>query len=756
MKYFVLLIVMMTHLQTGWAQNAWYHILSSNSRQMLIDIDLPEATQNTVETPLGKSITLTMPGATPLLFAGCPDLPKFSLPILIPNQSQSLLTVESATYTDQHVMQVAPSKGQISRAQSPSSIAYTYGPAYTENQFFPSQVAALNTPYVLRDFRGQTLRIQPLQYNPITKLLRQYTHLRIRIDFTGTDSINVLSSTQYPDHVVEEFDGIYANHFINYKTLNTRYSPKAEVGSMLIVSPAKYLNEITPFRDWKEQKGIPTFLVNLDTLSGGVTENTISNLAAWYYQNKEIAYMVFVGDAKDIPAKMSGVAGPSDIGYAYVTGNDHYPEFIVGRFSGDTMLDIRTQVLRSLNYEKTPNTSSAWMRTQIGIGSEEGTGDDNQYDWEHIHDIVDSNKNQYKYLTNVELYDGINPQAGTDQAGNPNITSLIDGINNGASLINYCGHGSPMGLVTTGFESSHVPYLSNVNKLPFLLTVGCRPGSFHSGTCFAETMQRAGSTAAPFGSIACFMSTIDQWWDEPMQAQDEFNAILRGARPSNLKSRLGAMCVDACMSMADQYDVASNPNGPLGGSDMTDTWVFFGDPSLPIYTSNEGALSLSYDVHIQQNRTSYEVHCPVDGATIGLYYQGKYLAASTAWGGTAYFTFPALTVLDTVYITATKQNYTPAFGKATVVNWPTGLQEPTSSVTAQVYPNPVTDWIQVRVNGTNQLLHYKISDLSGQVLAEKNVNSKETSIDMRAYAAGLYTLSLSTSQGILTRHIRKD
>jgi hypothetical protein len=252
------------------------------------------------------------------------------------------------------------------------------------------------------------------------------------------------------------------------------------------------------------------------------------------------------------------------------------------------------------------------------------------------------------------------------------------------------------------------------------------------------------------------MSTIDQWWDEPMQAQDEFNAILRGARPSNLKSRLGAMCVDACMSMADQYDVASNPNGPLGGSDMTDTWVFFGDPSLPIYTSNEGVLSLSYDVHIQQNRTSYEVHCPVDGATIGLYYQGKYLAASTAWGGTAYFTFPALTVLDTVYITATKQNYTPAFGKATVVNWPTGLQEPTSSVTAQVYPNPVTDWIQVRVNGTNQLLHYKISDLSGQVLAEKNVDSKETSIDMRAYAAGLYTLSLSTSQGILTRHIRKD
>lgn len=756
MKYTVLFMALMAQLQTGWAQNSLYHIVSSNSRQMLIDIDVPEATENQVQTPHGQAITLSLPGATPLLFEGYPDLPKFSLPILIPNQTQSVLTIESSNYTEQVSMEVAPSKGHISRAQSPANIAYTYRQAYNENRFFPSQIAELNTPYVLRDFRGQTLRIQPLQYNPITHVLRKYTHMRIRIDFSGKDSTNILASSQYPDKVVEEFDGIYSNHFINFKTLNTRYAPIPEVGSMLIVSPAKYLNEIIPFRDWKEQKGIPTFLVNLDTLSGGVSENTISNLASWYYQNKEIAYMVLVGDATDIPAKTSGVAGPSDIGYAYVTGNDHYPEFIVGRFSGDTSLDIRTQVERSLNYEKTPNSSSAWMRSQIGIGSEEGTGDDNQYDWEHIHDIVDSNKNQYHYLTNIELYDGINPQAGSDQAGNPNITSVIDAINNGVSLINYCGHGSPIGLVTTGFESSHVPYLTNVNKLPFMLTVGCRPGSFHSGTCFAETLQRAGFTAAPFGTIACFMSTIDQWWDEPMQAQDEFNAILRGARPSNLKSRLGAMCLDACMSMADQYDVASNPNGPLGGSDMTDTWVFFGDPSIPIYTKNEGALSLAYDVHIQQNRTSYEVHCPVDGATVGLYYQGKYLAASTAWGGMAYFNFPALTVLDTVYITATKQNYTPAFGKATVVNWPTEIQESASNFPILVYPNPVTDWLTLRLSDANQLLHYQITDLSGKVLIEKNINGIESLIDIHVLASGLYTLQVSTTKGIFTRNIRKD
>jgi hypothetical protein len=87
--------------------------------------------------------------------------------------------------------------------------------------------------------------------------------------------------------------------------------------------------------------------------------------------------------------------------------------------------------------------------------------------------------------------------------------------------------------------------LTNISKPPFFFTVGCQPGNFTSATCFSEAIQRAPNG----GTIACFMSSIDQYWFEPMQAQDEFNAILRGARPSNLKQRLGPMCMDACMSM---------------------------------------------------------------------------------------------------------------------------------------------------------------------------------------------------------------
>jgi gingipain R len=58
-----------------------------------------------------------------------------------------------------------------------------------------------------------------------------------------------------------------------------------------------------------------------------------------------------------------------------------------------------------------------------------------------------------------------------------------------------------------------------------------------------------------------------------MQAQDEFNSIISSNSTTQVYAA-GAITASSCMSMNDAYGGA--------GDDMTDTWIFFGDPSLQL------------------------------------------------------------------------------------------------------------------------------------------------------------------------------
>lgn len=720
-------------------------LISNSSDETIVDISIGGIQQNIVSTTKGDVVQIGLDQGTQLLQKDAPDLPKLSYSLIIPNQKNSTIQILESDYTDYSNILVAPSKGRFSRDIDPSSIPYVFGSQYMKNEFFPSEIASLNEPYILRDFRGQSIHVNPVQYNPVTKVMRVFNHLKLKVSYEGISNINTINSQKLPTQIVHEFDGMYANNFLNYKT--TSYTPVLQEGSILILCPAIYLNEIQPFVKWKEMKGFKTYLVNTDTLSGGITENNLNSFVSNFYQSNAIAYLIIVGDNTDLPPRnenytIASLAGPSDIAYAYQSGNDHYPEFVVGRFSGETVAEIHTQIQRTLDYEKTPNNTGNWMTTQIGIASSQGTGDDNQYDYEHIHDIVDSNKNQYNYLTNVELYDGTNPNGGTDIAGNPTTAMHLNAVNDGASLVNYAGHGGVDGVVTTNFSITEVPNLTNEYKLPFYFVVGCSPGRFENTTCFAEAMQRT-ETNSPTGTIASFMSCINQYWDEPMEAQDEFNAILRGARPANIKNRLGAMCENACCQMNDKYNTASDPTG---GSDMTDTWIYFGDPTLELKTKNEGSLTATHPTVLGRNSTFFYVTCPVEDALVGFYYKGEYLASGRVLNGVAnIWWITPLADLDTLFITVSKQNYAPYSGYAMVVDFPLSVNE--SNMNAfEIYPNPTQDFLHINSKTNEFISSYKVTSITGATLLQSENNSSKLIINTKSLSKGVYNIEL-TIQG---------
>jgi len=743
-----LLVILLTcGLLSRAQQSTRFQVLADQPTFTLVDVNPAQPNFQKVQTPQGEQVVVRIDQGSALMEKGAPDLPQLSFSLLIPNRKQATVSLVEGDYIDYPNVFVAPGKGKIYRNQVPSQIPFTYGASYQEDTFFPAATAVLNTPYVLRDFRGQTVQVRPVQYNPVTKVLRVYHHLRLRIDYSGESFTNVLPEGSRPQTVTDVFHDVYANHFLNYKTAGTRYTPLTQTGTMLVLCPANYLDEIAPYVKWKRMKGIPTILVNTDTMTGGVSESTVRNLVSYYYTTRQIAYLVIVGDHQHIPTRNADqlqypqLLGPSDNGYAYQTGSDHYPEFIVGRFSGETKAHIVTQVKRSIAYEKTPNTSTNWVQKQIGIASDQGPGDDWEMDWEHIRDIMDSNKNHYNYVYNYELYDG--SQGGNDAAGAPTSVELINAINAGAGLLNYCGHGGDNSCTTTGFSSSDVPNLTNADgKWPAMYVTACLNGNFALGTCIAEELLRAtDGNGNPTGAAATLMSTILQSWDPPMEGQDEINAILRGARPGNKKTTFGAMAMNGCMSVNDKYNTA---NDTLGGSEITDTWTVFGDPSLELRTKHEGSLTCTHTAEMGRNSTWYIVNCPVEGATVGLYYQGEYLASSTVSGGVATFTFPAVSNLDTVFITATKQNYVPYLGYARVIDFPVGVSTVNAAEGLLCYPNPATHQLTLHTARHERIVSVRINNLQGQTMLSLEPNIESATIVLDGLCTGMYFAEVTT------------
>ena len=62
-----------------------------------------------------------------------------------------------------------------------------------ENNFYPGELAELSSPFILRDVRGQSVIIYPVQYNPVTKILRIYNKINIEVKSTGISNNNSLS-----------------------------------------------------------------------------------------------------------------------------------------------------------------------------------------------------------------------------------------------------------------------------------------------------------------------------------------------------------------------------------------------------------------------------------------------------------------------------------------------------------------------------------------------------------------------------------
>ncbi len=622
-------------------------LVSSDQLQSRVHFTLDGFNLHEVMTPNGTAYTIDIKKGSPIEVAGAPDLPKLTASLVIPDNAEMEIVVISSSYKDFPGMNIAPSKGVLTRDIDPATVPYRYGTEYSSDAFYPGAITGLRDPYILRDLRGQTLIVYPFQYNPVTKVLRVYNDLTVEVRKASDNGVNPMVRGTKDIRVNKEFTAIYSRHFLNYNPMT--YIPLDDYGNILVISYGTFMTAMQPYVNWKRSIGFPTKMVSIDSV--GNTSAQIKQYVTDYYNANGLTFVLLVGDNAQVKTYQgSGVGGPSDNYYGYIVGNDHYADVFIGRFSAETVDQVNTQVQRTLDYEQNPQfRTDDWLTSVIGIGSDQGPGDDGEYDYQHIRN-QQTQLLAYTYTWNPELFDG--SQGGNDLPGNPGPSHVTTAVNDGASLILYCGHGSMTSWGTTGFSNTNVNALTNQGKLPFIWSVACVNGQFMNGTCFAEAWLRATKNGEPTGAIAFFGSTINQSWNSPMAGEDEMTDILAESYPDNIKRTFAGISLNGCMEMIDEYGT--------DGANMADTWTVFGDPSIMVRTKNPDTLIVSHASSMLIGDTSLLVICNENGSRATLSLHDTILATGLVDNDTVLLTFPALlNPDDTIHLTVSNYNAIP-------------------------------------------------------------------------------------------------
>ncbi len=572
-----------------------------------------------------------------LLLRGEPDLPHICRAIIIPDDARMEIKVISSEFTEFENFPVAPSKGNFDRTILPADVPFTFGNTYESNEFYPSQIAAIREPFIMRDFRGTVVEINPFQYNPANKILRVYTSVTVEVTPAGPGIVNIFPNRKSGLKLVPDFDRIYRDRFINYEYQLGKYTPVMESGDMLIICNAAYMDEMQPFVDWKLQKGIKTTLVSVSSIGNNYT--AIGNFIDDFYDSTSLAWILLVGDYAEVTTEIVG-GGGTDPNYTRILGTDYYPEAFIGRFSAQSVANVTTQVDRVIDYEKHLH-SGDWLHMGTGIASSGGPGHFGEYDYEHA-DLIRDDLLAFTYTQVDRLYE-------TTGATSSQVAAAV---NNGRSFINYTGHGSDNAWSTTGFSSTNVNALINDYMLPFIISVACVNGNFTSGTCFGEAWLRAtnNSSGVPTGAIGAYMSTVNQSWDPPMDAQDECTDLL----VAEAKTTFGGICFNGSCKMMD----LNSSDGP----DEFIHWTIFGDPSVLLRTDVSQQMTVSHESVILFSLSEFDIQVTgVPGSLAAIYHNGVlYGSAYTDQSGNATIVFTeALPIGEAVSLTVTAFNYEP-------------------------------------------------------------------------------------------------
>lgn len=355
----------------------------------------------------------------------------------------------------------------------------------------------------------------------------------------------------------------------------------------IIITHNDFIHDVQPLADFRSQQGLRTKVVDVQNIydefnHGVLNPNAIREFLAYAYYNWEPpapTYVLLVGDTHiDIKNKINFVPtirvqipgfGSSASDHQFVTfrGEDNFPDMLIGRMPANNRVDARIFVERTIKHE-TSSPVGPWHKRLLMLAGSDSTFHS------QINRLVSHNQLRNRYETE-RIYAPYKDEL--DLSIDENVTTpiarrVIDGFNNGASLINYIGHGGG-GIWSDSrmldFEDPE-QNLTNISQLPLVISMTCFTGAF-DGTknSLAEELLRSenGGAIAVIGATSIGLLIGDY-----VLNREIFDVIFKGHTQN----------IGAIFAQAKTQFLINSP----GFLDLTEVFTLFGDPATRLKIPN--------------------------------------------------------------------------------------------------------------------------------------------------------------------------
>ncbi|MHA1639099.1 MAG: C25 family cysteine peptidase [Candidatus Heimdallarchaeota archaeon] len=345
---------------------------------------------------------VNIPGAKHFTQPGKPAVPVVTRFLEIPYNYDPQMNPISLSYEIMHAEYVELdgyylTPAQEERVDLPNATDPEYkfdDVIYNTDSFFPGKLVTLaghNQSIILRGHRILGLNLNPIQFNPVTRKIRAYSKIEVRINYDRAVQIKPIPSRLFNLNFHEMLEDLILNYdyspswkWLPYYTSVLNKKTGAEY---LIITHDDFYNEIKPLAIWKEKKGVATKIVKTSEIdTGGPTADDIKDYIKNAYETWDPvpAYVLLVGDSEFIPTHYytphpySGHGGfeiATDLYYATVDGEDYFPDLYIGRLSVDTPLECSIVVDKILNYEKNPPNNANFYNSAAFCAYFQDSGD---------------------------------------------------------------------------------------------------------------------------------------------------------------------------------------------------------------------------------------------------------------------------------------------------------------------------------------------------------------------------------------------
>ena len=377
---------------------------------------------------------------------GAPKLPAIHEFIEIPAGSEVEVFMTGGVYRDYPLKdfgilkQIAPVQESLPKIEGAweNAVFRMDEALYAQNAFYPESAFSTGEPGYMRNHRVLSLTAYPILYNPALRTIRCYTEMTfdVVIHSTGPAVTDQRLISPIFERDLENLILNYTKPGGNGKILNN------PIG-YLVICPTALVPNITPFTDWRTQKGFKVTIADQTDITSWTATGIAAYIANAYNTWAEPPTgVLLVGDTNYItPFTGSASYEVTDLYFSTVTSPDVFPDVYVARMPARNATDVDAMVNKFLDYERNENLGTGWYDQACFLAPPDAGAQG-----EITHNACIADYFQPAGLTCYTIY--------SSQGGNT--TDIINNLNAGRTACQYSGHGSTTGWAEPAFSISYI------------------------------------------------------------------------------------------------------------------------------------------------------------------------------------------------------------------------------------------------------------------------------------------------------------